>query len=294
MKRGLVYWNLQLLLLVTSICTYICVPLDSKVSMSLHYWNIILLLCSVIVFFKYKRKTNYFDFDTDYHTIYQQICTDSVIEKAYTYTGEIHILRQQPWEALCSFIISQNNNIPRITGIIDRLCRQFGEPMKNGVFSFPSPQRLASLHVDDLAGLRAGFRAKYILDAARKITDGTIDIQGIYHSNIDKARKELQKNCGVGPKVADCVLLFGFYRLEAFPVDVWIFCYAPDIFIQNHLFFLLFTLLFSALHDPFEHVEVKRCGDLDILSGSHYLGHALSVHLHKRYRIDDVVITLAY
>lgn len=64
MKRGLVYWNLQLLLLVTSICTYICVPLDSKVSMSLHYWNIILLLCSVIVFFKYKRKTNYFDFDT--------------------------------------------------------------------------------------------------------------------------------------------------------------------------------------------------------------------------------------
>ena len=175
---------------------------------------------------------NYFDFDTDYHTIYQQICTDSVIEKAYTYTGEIHILRQQPWEALCSFIISQNNNIPRITGIIDRLCRQFGEPMKNGVFSFPSPQRLASLHVDDLAGLRAGFRAKYILDAARKITDGTIDIQGIYHSNIDEARKELQKICGVGPKVADCVLLFGFYRLEAFPVDVWI-KRAMNYFYQN-------------------------------------------------------------
>ena len=175
---------------------------------------------------------NYFDFDTDYHAIYQQICTDSVIEKAYTYTGEIHILRQQPWEALCSFIISQNNNIPRITGIIDRLCRQFGEPMKNGVFSFPSPQRLASLHVDDLAGLRAGFRAKYILDAARKITDGTIDIQGIYHSNIDEARKELQKICGVGPKVADCVLLFGFYRLEAFPVDVWI-KRAMNYFYQN-------------------------------------------------------------
>ena len=175
---------------------------------------------------------NYFDFDTDYHTIYQQICTDSVIEKSYTYTDEIHILRQQPCEALCSFIISQNNNIPRITGIIDRLCRQFGEPMKNGVFSFPSPQRLASLHVDDLAGLRAGFRAKYILDAARKITDGTIDIQGIYHSNIDEARKELQKICGVGPKVADCVLLFGFYRLEAFPVDVWI-KRAMNYFYQN-------------------------------------------------------------
>ena len=165
---------------------------------------------------------NYFDFDTDYHTIYQQICTDSVIEKAYTYTGEIHILRQQPWEALCSFIISQNNNIPRITGIIDRLCRQFGEPVKNGVFSFPSPQRLASLNVDDLSELRAGFRAKYILDAARKITDGTIDIQQVYHADIDEARKEFQKICGVGPKDADCVLLFGFYRMEAFPIDVWI------------------------------------------------------------------------
>ena len=165
---------------------------------------------------------SYFDFDTDYHAIYRQICTDAVVEKAYAYTGGIHILRQQPWETLCSFIISQNNNIPRITGIIDRLCRQFGEALADGIFSFPTPQRLVSLRVEDLAELRAGFRAKYILDAARKITDGTIDIQKIYRSDIHEARKELQKICGVGPKVADCALLFGFYRVEAFPVDVWI------------------------------------------------------------------------
>ena len=165
---------------------------------------------------------NYFDFDTDYHAIYQQICTDPVVAESSAYTGEIHILRQQPWEALCSFIISQNNNIPRITGIIDRLCRQFGEPLKDGNYAFPTPQRLAPLQVDDLAELRAGFRAKYILDAARKITDGTVDVQKLYHADIDDARKELQQICGVGPKVADCVLLFGFYRLEAFPVDVWI------------------------------------------------------------------------
>ena len=165
---------------------------------------------------------NYFDFDTDYHAIYQQICADPVVAKASAYTGEIHILRQQPWEALCSFIISQNNNIPRITGIIDRLCRQFGKPLKDGNYAFPTPQRVAPLQVEDLAELRAGFRAKYILDAARKITDGTIEVQKLYHADIDEARKELQQICGVGPKVADCVLLFGFYRLEAFPIDVWI------------------------------------------------------------------------
>ncbi len=163
----------------------------------------------------------YFDFDTDYDRIYREICTDDILRRAYAYSGEIHILRQQPWETLCSFIISQNNNIPRIIGIIERLCRQFGEPLQEQVFSFPTPQRLASIHIEELSELRAGFRARYLLDAAKKLTDGTVDLAAVLEADTQTARRELQKICGVGPKVADCTLLFGFYRTEAFPVDVW-------------------------------------------------------------------------
>lgn len=90
----------------------------------------------------------YFDFDTDYPGIYRSLCKDAVIRQAYEYTGEIHILRQEPWEGLCSFIISQNNNIPRITGIIDRLCCNFGEQLPGGDYAFPSAERLAVLEPD--------------------------------------------------------------------------------------------------------------------------------------------------
>ena len=163
----------------------------------------------------------YFDFDTDYPAIYRSLCSDSVIRRAYEYTGELHILRQEPWEGLCSFIISQNNNIPRITGIIERLCSGFGEPLPEGGHAFPAPERLAGLKPEDLAELRAGFRAKYILDAAGKVADGRVDFGRIAAEDLDAARQELRQICGVGPKVAECALLFGLYRLEAFPVDVW-------------------------------------------------------------------------
>ncbi len=163
----------------------------------------------------------YFDFDTDYPGIYRSLCKDAVIRQAYEYTGEIHILRQEPWEGLCSFIISQNNNIPRITGIIDRLCCNFGEQLPGGGFSFPSAERLAVLEPEDLSVLRAGFRVRYILDAARKVADGRIDFGRIASEDLETARQELRQICGVGPKVAECALLFGLYRLEAFPVDVW-------------------------------------------------------------------------
>ena len=126
----------------------------------------------------------YFDLDTDYNAMKAVFSADPTLKKACRFCGGIRLLRQDPWEALCSFIISQNNNIPRIKGIVGR--------------------------------------AKYILDAARKVSDGTVRLDKIPALPMEEARAELQKISGVGPKVAECALLYGFHRLEAFPVDTWI------------------------------------------------------------------------
>ena len=164
----------------------------------------------------------YFDLDRDYSAICERLKSDSHLEKAVTEFPGIRILKQEPWEAICSFIISQNNNIPRIKGIIDRLCTCLGEPLGNGEFSFPSAEKIAFSGIDALAPLRAGFRAKYIIDAAEKIASGEVDIQKIYVSPLDEGRDELIKIKGVGEKVAQCSLLYGFGKVDAFPVDVWV------------------------------------------------------------------------
>ncbi len=164
----------------------------------------------------------YFDLDRDYKTICERLTNDKWLNKAISAYPGIRILAQDPWEALCSFIISQNNNIPRIKGIIARLCTLFGQDTGDGNFSFPSAEVLADKTVEDLAELRAGFRAKYIIDAATKVASGEVDVKQIALLPIEEARQQLQKINGVGPKVAECTLLYGFGRVEAFPVDVWV------------------------------------------------------------------------
>lgn len=164
----------------------------------------------------------YFDLDRDYGAICKRLESDSCLKKAVTECEGIRILKQDSWEALCSFIISQNNNIPRIKGIIDRLCASLGEPLGNGDFSFPSAERIAQAGIDALAPLRAGFRAKYIIDAAEKVASGEVDFQKISNSPLDEGRDELIKIKGVGEKVAQCALLYGFGKVDAFPVDVWV------------------------------------------------------------------------
>lgn len=164
---------------------------------------------------------DYFDIETDYTAICQNLSADENLSKAVTCCPGIHILKQEPWEALCSFIISQNNNIPRIKGIIERLCENFGNEIEGG-FTFPDASTLAKLEPEDLAPLRAGFRAKYIIDAARKVSNGEVDFNKIKNSPIEFGREELQKICGVGAKVAECTLLYGFYKVDAFPIDVWV------------------------------------------------------------------------
>lgn len=163
----------------------------------------------------------YFDFDRDYNQIIQKISSNEILKTASQFGGGIRVLNQDPWETLCSFIISQNNNIKRIKGIIERLCENFGEN-KGNYYAFPTAEKIASLSLEDLSVLRAGFRAKYILDAAVKVASSEIKLETLKDLTLDDAREELMKIKGVGPKVADCALLFSHRHCRAFPKDVWI------------------------------------------------------------------------
>lgn len=164
---------------------------------------------------------SYFDIKRDYSKIIKTVSSDNTLRLASEFGSGIRVLNQEPWEALCSFIISQNNNIPRIKGIIERLCENFGEKCARR-YSFPSANRLADLEIDDLAPLRCGFRARYIIDAARKVSTGEIDLISLKNTDYETAKAKLMTITGVGPKVADCTLLFGLGHISAFPKDVWI------------------------------------------------------------------------
>lgn len=167
----------------------------------------------------------YFDFERDYSKLKSVISDmDSHLKKAVSEGGGIRLLRQEPWETLVSFIISANNNIPRIKKIIESLCLNFGEPIKAGndtYYSFPSAKALSGLSVEDLGVIRSGFRAKYILDAAKKVNEGEVLLDKVYAMPTEEAREYLKKIKGVGDKVADCILLFAYQKYDVFPKDVW-------------------------------------------------------------------------
>ena len=165
---------------------------------------------------------DYFDLALDYGAVRERLSAlHPEMAEAARYAPGIRILRQEPFEALITFIISQNNNIKRIAGIVDRLCGSFGEPIGEGLYAFPTAQRLAALEPDDLSPIRAGFRHRYIIDAARRVDSGDVDLEAIRLMPYDDAQRELMRITGVGVKVADCVLLYGLHRLEGFPMDVW-------------------------------------------------------------------------
>ena len=161
---------------------------------------------------------DYFDFGRDYDRVLKALSRDETMDFAVKKYGTIRILRQEPWEALCSFIFSACNNIPRIKGIIERFSENFGEKTKTS-YTFPTAEKTASLTLDDLSVLRAGFRAPYVLNAAKAVASGEINLSALYYKNLEECEKELMKLQGVGKKVADCTLLFGLGHAEAFPVD---------------------------------------------------------------------------
>lgn len=170
------------------------------------------------------RWRNYFDLDTDYTDYEKGWDKYPYLRECMDFSRGIRILRQDPWEALCSFIISQCNNIKRIKGIVERLCLEYGDEteFEGEIYrTFPTPAVLAGLEPRDLEVLRAGYRVPYIIDAARAVEEGTIDLEALKSVPYRDAKAELLKCNGIGEKVANCAVLFGLHHMEAFPVDVW-------------------------------------------------------------------------
>lgn len=165
----------------------------------------------------------YFDLDRDYDALKEILSRDAVLSKAIEYCGGIRVLNQPKWEAFCSFIVSQNNNIPRIKSIIERLSERFGLQVgDSGKYSFPAPESIAEASLDELAKLGLGYRAPYISAAARAVASGALCLDAVAGMPPDDAVAELRKIKGVGEKVAKCTLLYGFGSLSTFPVDTWI------------------------------------------------------------------------
>jgi len=168
---------------------------------------------------------DYFDLGTDYSAIKKRLSVDKHLKESVKYGNGIRILNQDLWECIISFIISANNNIPRIQGIIERFSERFGnkiEAFGNTYYSFPDSDRLSDIKKEDLAFLRAGYRDSYLIDAICKVSSGEVNLDNIKNLNTQEAKKELLKIKGIGNKVADCILLFGNRRSETFPVDVWV------------------------------------------------------------------------
>lgn len=167
----------------------------------------------------------YLDLDRDYDGLADSFKDDEVLSKAAKCASGIRILKQEPWETLCSFIISQNNNIPRIKGLIEAISQKYGTPVKTprGIrYAFPTAKALADAGEEELFKLKTGFRAKYIADAAKKVASGELDLEKVAALPTAEASDMLCTVRGVGPKVAACTLLFGFGRGDCFPIDVWI------------------------------------------------------------------------
>ena len=171
----------------------------------------------------------YFDLDTSYRAIRKKIDKkrDEYLYNASEYGKGIRILRQDPWEMLISFIISQRKNIPAIKASIEKLCALAGEkidenPEGGAVYSFPTPEALAALSLEQLSGCSLGYRDKYVHRAAMDVASGAVDLESWKKLDDEGLMEELLKLFGVGVKVANCEILFGYHRLDAFPKDVWI------------------------------------------------------------------------
>lgn len=163
----------------------------------------------------------YFDLGRDYRALQASFSVDKMLREACAFAPGIRVLCQEPWEAFVTFIISQNNNITRIKGIVERLCRAFGEEISNGQYAFPSPERLASASEDDLRKLGCGYRAAYIRSAAEEVFREKLDFNELKAKSTQEAKKRLTEIYGIGLKVADCILLYGLGKTDCCPMDVW-------------------------------------------------------------------------
>lgn len=169
----------------------------------------------------------YFDLDTDYGKIIAAIdAKDRYLLEAAAFGSGIRILKQDVWEMLVSFIISQQNNIRRIKKCIELLCLRFGEERRTEegelYAGFPTPQRLAGASLEELYACNLGYRSRYIQKTAQSIALGEVDLEEVRAMEYIQSHAALRKLCGVGGKVADCICLFGLHQLDAFPRDTHI------------------------------------------------------------------------
>lgn len=168
---------------------------------------------------------NYFDLGRDYSAIKEALSKDSVLDMAIKHGKGIRILKQEPWELLISYIISANNSIPMISRSIGLLSEMYGKQFYckgKAYYAFPTPEELLKAGIQGISLCRAGFRCKYIYQAAEMVNSGEISLEEIAALDIDAARRSLMKVPGVGPKVADCIMLFSMQKYKAYPVDVWV------------------------------------------------------------------------
>ena len=182
---------------------------------------------------------NYFDLNRDYEKIKKDLSKiDDNMKTSIEYGKGIRILNQDLWETIISFIISANNNIPRIKGIIERLSQKYGkEIIYKGEkhYTFPTPEELKNVTVEEYRKLGLGFRDIRLYETTKMILEKEIDLEKLKENpNTKEVREELLKLSGVGPKVADCILLFSdLKRFEVFPIDVWVRRVMNDLYIKN-------------------------------------------------------------
>jgi len=165
----------------------------------------------------------YFDLGTDYEAFISTIPKKDVfLQKAAQAGRGIRILRQEPFETLITFIISQRKSIPAIKTGVERLCSICGNLITDGIYAFPDPKAVAELSESDLSSCALGYRAPYVRNAAEMVYRGGFDLSAVSELEDEALLEKLKTLKGVGDKVANCVMLFAYHRIGAFPVDVWI------------------------------------------------------------------------
>lgn len=175
----------------------------------------------------YQIWEEYFDLSYDYESLVKTLIEgeDPFLKEAAAYGSGIRILKQEPFEAMISFIISQNKNIPAIRSGIEALCTRYGEKIiiqEKEYYAFPTPEVLAEADKEELRRLKMGYRDEYIISAAKAVTNGDIDLEYLKQMSFDEAVKVLKGVHGIGDKVANCISLYGLHHIEGFPIDVWI------------------------------------------------------------------------
>ena len=183
---------------------------------------------------------DYFDLNRNYEEIKSKLSkVDNYMQESIKYGAGIRILNQDLWEMIISFIISANNNIPRIKKIIEKMSKEYGTEIEfrnQTYYTFPTTEQLSRANIQDLRKLGLGFRDKYIYETTKIIKERKIDLVELQEKDTTSARKELLTLAGVGPKVADCILLFStLKRFDVFPIDVWVRRVMNDLYIHNEV-----------------------------------------------------------